>query len=100
MELFSDLKKDFNILEHFIEKDRKIRIPFLGGYSTGKSSLLNWLIGKDILSTASNITTKRGIITRNNEQGKYILYKTKFIKKGDYYCFIEDNIIIEWQENN
>ncbi len=27
-EFFSDLKKDFNILEHFIEKDKKIRIPF------------------------------------------------------------------------
>ena len=98
--MFSDLKKDFNILEHFIEKDRKIRIPFLGGYSTGKSSLLNCLIGKDILPTGSNITTNREIIIRNNEQGKYILYKTKFIKKGDYYCFIENNIIIEWQENN
>ena len=99
-EFFSDLKKDFNILEHFIEKDRKIRIPFLGGYSTGKSSLLNCLIGKDILPTGSDVTTNRGIIIRNNEQGKYILYKTKFIKKGDYYCFIENNIIIESQENN
>jgi hypothetical protein len=97
---FKRLKEDFNILEHFIQKDRKIRIPFLGGYSTGKSSLLNSLIGKDILPIGSNITTNRGIVIRNNEEEKYILYKTKFVPKGDYYCFIEDNIILEAKENN
>ena len=80
-----------NILQ---KKREKLEI-FLEGYSTGKSSFLNCLIGKDILPTGSNITTNREIIIRNNEQGKYILYKTKFIKKGDYYYFIEDNIIIE-----
>ena len=37
---------------------------------------------------------------RNNEEEKYILYKTKFVPKGDYYCFTEDNIILEAQENN
>ena len=70
-----------NILQKKIEK---LELTFLEGYSTGKSSLLNCLIGKDILPTGSNITTNREIIIRNNEQGKYILYKTKFIKKGDY----------------
>ena len=92
-------KENFDIVKHFIYKDRKIRIPFFGGYSTGKSSLLNSLIGEDILPTGSGICTKRGIIIRNNEEGKYILYKTKFVEKNDYYYFEEGNIEIEVNKN-
>jgi ribosome biogenesis GTPase A len=42
------LKEEFNSLTYFIYNYRKIRIPLLGGYSTGKSSFLNNMIGKDI----------------------------------------------------
>jgi ribosome biogenesis GTPase A len=66
-ELIKDIKNDFEFLKHYIYKDRKIRVPIFGGYSTGKSSLLNSLIGfGDILPTGSGICTKRGIIIRNN----------------------------------
>ena len=92
-ETFINLKKNYEILTHLIEKDRKIRIPFFGGYSTGKSSLLNSLIGKDILPVGSDITTNRAIVVRNNNQGKYILYSTEFEPKGDYYYFKEKKII-------
>ena len=94
-ELLKLTKENFDIVKHFIYKDRKIRIPIFGGYSTGKSSLLNSLIGEDILPTGSGICTKRGIVIRNNNQGKYILYKTRFIKKDDYYYFQEENIEFE-----
>ena len=94
-ELLKLAKENFDIVKHFIYKDRKIRIPIFGGYSTGKSSLLNSLIGEDILPTGSGICTKRGIVIRNNDQGKYILYKTRFIQKDDYYYFKEENIEFE-----
>ena len=94
-ELLKLTKENFDVVKHFIYKDRKIRIPIFGGYSTGKSSLLNSLIGEDILPTGSGICTKRGIVIRNNDQGKYILYKTRFIQKDDYYYFKEENIEFE-----
>ena len=99
-ETFIDLKKNYEILIQFIEKDRKLRIPFFGGYSTGKSSLLNSLIGKTILPVGSGITTNRAIVVRNNSQGKYILYNTIFESKGDYKYFKEKEIIIECTEKN
>ena len=99
-ESFTNLKENFEILIHFIEKDRKIRIPFFGGYSTGKSSILNSLIGKDILPVGSNITTNRVIVVRNNNEGKYILYSTNFVQKGDYYIFKEKEIIKDCGEEN
>ena len=98
-ELIKDIKNDFEFLKHYIYKDRKIRVPIFGGYSTGKSSLLNSLIGfGDILPTGSGICTKRGIIIRNNPKGNYILYNSKFIRKGDYYYFEEGNIEIETEK--
>ena len=98
-ELIKLAKENFDIVKHFINKDRKIRIPIFGGYSTGKSSLLNSLIGEEILPTGSEICTKRGIVIRNNLEGKYIVYKTKFVKKDDYYYFEEGNIEIETNIN-
>ena len=98
-ELIKDIKNDFEFLKHYIYEDRKIRVPIFGGYSTGKSSLLNSLIGfGDILPTGSGICTKRGIIIRNNPKGNYILYNSKFIRKGDYYYFEEGNIEIETEK--
>ena len=98
-ELIKDIKNDFEFLKHYIYKDRKIRVPIFGGYSTGKSSLLNSLIGIDILPVGSGICTKRGIIIRNNSKGNYILYKSKFIKKGDYHHFEEGKIEIEVEKD-
>ena len=36
----------------------KIEVGFLGEFSSGKSSLLNSLLGQDLLATASKPTTK------------------------------------------
>ena len=99
-ELIKEIKYDFEFLKHYIYKDRKIRVPIFGGYSTGKSSLLNALIGFNILPTGSGICTKRGIIIRNNPKGNYILYKSKFKPNGDYHYFEETNIEIETEKDH
>ena len=46
---FENLKEEFKLIDFFIKKDKKLRIPLFGGYSTGKSSSLNCIIGKKIL---------------------------------------------------
>ena len=87
------LKEDFNSLAYFIYNNRKIRIPLLGAYSTGKSSFLNSLIGKDILPVDINICTNRGIIVRHNKnKDNPQLFKTKFIKtyNPEYWYFEEE----------
>ena len=88
------LKEDFDSLTYFIYNNRKIRIPLLGGYSTGKSSFLNNMIGKDILPVDINRCTNRGIILRHNKN-KFSppqLFKTKFtnVKNPEYWYFKDE----------
>ena len=71
------IKEDFNSLIYFIYNNNKNRIPLLGVYSTGKSSFLISLIGKDILPINYNICINRGIIVKHNIPK---LDKTKFKK--------------------
>ena len=79
--------KGYDDLIEFINKDKKIRIAVLGLYSSGKSTILNCLIGKKILPTSSDECTRRGIIIRYHNKDDPELYKTKFIQKLDYYSF-------------
>ena len=93
---FENLKKEFELLEFFIKKDKKLRIPLFGGYSTGKSSLLNCIIGKKILPEGNQVTTRKIIVIRNNEENKFTLSKANLVPTNDneYYCF-EDGEVIE-----
>ena len=88
------LKEEFNSLTYFIYNYRKIRIPLLGGYSTGKSSFLNNMIGTDILPVDVNRCTNRGIILRHNKNKDELpqLFQTKFIKvdNPDYWYFKDE----------
>jgi len=86
------LREDFISLIYFIYNNRKIRIPLLGAYSTGKSSFLNSLIGKDILPVDINICTNRGIIVRHSKNEIPQLFKTKFRKteNPEYWYFEEE----------
>ena len=97
------LKEDFDSLSYFIYNNRKIRITLLGGYSTGKSSFLNNLIGKDILPVDINRCTNRGIIIRHNKKiNTPQLFKTKFtcVKNPEYWYFKdEEDPICEGYEN-
>ena len=95
LETFTNLIKEFELIEFFIKKDKKLRIPLFGGYSTGKSSLLNCIIGKKILPEGNKVTTRKIVVIRNNDENKFTISKTNFVKtNGEYYCF-EDGDIIE-----
>ena len=88
------INEEYNKLNEFIDNDNKIRIAFLGTTSTGKSTILNNLIGKKILPTGPGICTKKGIIIQNINSNIPELYKAKFEEKNeDYYIIKEDKLI-------
>ena len=86
-----NIVQEYDDLVNYINKDRKIRIALLGLYSSGKSTILNAIIGKKILPTSSGECTRRGIIIRYHNNNTPELYKTKFIQKSDYYLFEDSN---------
>ena len=73
---------------------RKLRIAFIGNISVGKSSVLNSIIGEDLLPTNDKECTYRGIIIRHCPGQEFKLYKTKLETRGtgidEYYYFIDE----------
>ena len=88
--------KDFKISLQTLRENilgRKIRISFIGNISVGKSSVLNCIIGQNILPTKDSECTYRGVILRHKEDNNYKLYRTKLITRGeglDEYYYFED----------
>lgn len=88
--------KDFKISLQSLRENilgRKIRISFIGNISVGKSSVLNCIIGQNILPTKDSECTYRGVILRHKEDNNYKLYRTKLITRGeglDEYYYFED----------
>ena len=70
---------------------RKIRVAFIGNINVGKSTVLNCIIGRDILPTRETECTYRGIIISHENSNIFKLYKTKLVKRGkdldEYYYF-------------
>ena len=77
----------------------KIRIAFIGNISVGKSTLLNCIIGEDILPTDEDDCTFRAIIIKHKNINEFFLYETRetefgrgskkyisFVEKDKYYC--------------
>ena len=55
---------------------RKIRLSFIGPISVGKSSVLNCIIGQNILPSNKTECTYRGIIIKHADIDDFLLYKT------------------------
>ena len=74
-----------------------IFIPFLGASNAGKTTIINGIIGKDILPCDLNECTKRGIIIRYTDSNEITLRKANFREeyffKKPYYYFEADHII-------
>ena len=83
----------------FLKKSNYIFIPFLGPSNAGKTTIINGIIGRDILPTDLNECTKRGIIIRYNDEVEDDItistshfIRVKYLDKTNYY-FNEGQII-------
>jgi len=83
----------------------KIRIAFIGNISVGKSTILNCIIGQEILPTKEEDCTYRAIIIKHKDINDFYLYQTKeiefgkgskkyvnFVEDGKYYCKGVENV--------
>ena len=83
-----NIKNLLNEIAEFIEYLKiynVIFIPFLGPSNAGKSTIINGLIGKDILPTKLNECTKRGILIRYSNSDDITIYKSNFIEQKDIF---------------
>ena len=93
--LINEIKKTTYFLKYY----NSIYIPFIGASNTGKSTIINAIIGQEILPTDLNTCTKRGIIIRYGNEGEdgIILRKVNLIeekyKDEIFYHFDIKNII-------
>lgn len=95
---FDKMNDDIKIFEKTIKKEMKIRIPILGCYSCGKSSLLNNLIGIDILPKNTEVSTEVGLVLNYTDSINNICLKQINLKKSenqyiDYYYFSDSSVI-------
>ena len=89
--------KGFEELEYIMSNNEKILVPSFGQYSSGKSTLLNILIGQDYLPASDGICTNKGVIieyssdveTAELHEAK-LKFETKFSK---YFCFEKKKLI-------
>ena len=97
---FNDDFKDLNMRIQVISDNlygRRIRIPFIGNISAGKSTVLNSIIGEEILPTKDSECTYRGIIIKYKNIDNFLLFRTKLKILGEnsgyteYNYFEEDN---------
>lgn len=91
----NELKNFKNNLQTLRENilGRKIRISLIGNISVGKSTVLNCIIGTNLLPSKDSECTYRGVIIRYKNENEFKLYKTRLITRGkgfDQYYFFED----------
>ena len=86
-----NIRNKYQLLQKYLNQERALRFLLVGGYSSGKSTLLNTLIiGQDILPVDAKECTKIGIILKHcnliDEMG---LYSTKFIENREQYFYFD-----------
>ena len=104
-EFINQIYENFKNTVKYIYNEYKYRIMFIGGISSGKSSIINSLIGYnlDLLPKSSDHCTKIILIIQYiNKQHNIALYETKFDKHNGYssfYFFSKGNLITKGKEN-
>ena len=97
-DLFNDDFKELNMRIQVISDNlygRRIRIPFIGNISAGKSTVLNSIIGEEILPTKDSECTYRGIIIKHKNIDNFFLYRTKLKIIGENSGYNEYNYFEE-----
>jgi len=90
--IIDTLSKDLEELRIMVLNQRKIYIPLIGVSSSGKSTILNDIVGYKIFPESKEEFTKRGIIIQHNFDGTSKLYGVtidSLTQKNDYYIFKE-----------
>ena len=80
---FKNLINEIAKFIEFLKIYNVIFIPFLGESNVGKSTIINGMIGKEILPTNSNECTKRGIIIKYINSDDTSILKAKFNREID-----------------
>ena len=92
-DLISELLKTIGYLKTY----DSVYIPVLGPSNAGKTTLINGIIGKDILPTGMNECTKRGIIINYWNSDEIIIgkadFKEEIISGHLFYSFEKKDII-------
>ena len=90
-EFINQITEEYNTTLVYMDKEKKIRIPLLGEYSSGKSSLINTLIGNNynIIPVDTKVCTNIALVIRYTKNISDIaLYHTLLEPTTeDYYCF-------------
>ena len=92
------LNEDFQVLKNYIFNSSLIYIPVIGASNSGKSSFINCLIQKDILTCNSSGCTRRGMIIRYiKDKNKNSLYSIKFKSSKclnqEYYYYTKNKLL-------
>ena len=98
-EIKSTIKNLYQTID-FLKTYNVIFIPFLGPSSAGKSTIINDIIGENILPTSKNECTKRGIIIgydndREINIRKAIFTENEFLGNKKYFFLPQNSIIAE-----
>ena len=80
-------KKYLKLPSNILDTSKVIYIPLLGLSNAGKSTILNGLIGFNILPAKKTECTKKGILIRYWENDYPVIRKAKFIKNNNKYYF-------------
>ena len=78
---FQILIDELTKLIHFLKIYNVIFIPFLGVSNSGKTTIINGIIGRDLLPTASKECTKRGIVIGYRDDDNIIINKLNFLSE-------------------
>ena len=90
--IIETLSKDLGELKIMVLNQRKIYIPLIGVSSSGKSTILNDIVGNKIFPESKEECTRRGIIIQHSFDGTSKLYEVtidSLTQKNDYYIFKE-----------
>ena len=85
--LTSILSSKMRRLRKYISNGKNIYIPFIGGSSAGKSTILNSLIGYNLFPESQSECTTRGIIIKYGKEVE--IYEVKLDNENDFYTFEE-----------
>ena len=96
--IVDSLNEDFQVLKNYILNSTLIYIPVIGVSNSGKSSFINCLIQKDILTCNSSECTRRGMIIRYiKDKNQVSLYSIKFKSSKNlnqtYYYYTKNKLL-------